>query len=171
MALPTLAFAFWYLPNGLVWGAIALLCFWAWRRTRARSHLVACAGAGWLAQYYALATFELCLFGSEHYGLAAVVGSVTFGIGFYLGVERLVFHDVRRVALAIRAKFGPKRAPAAPPAPSPLLSKPAATAAPRPSSPTPSSPTPSPSPAVAASSPILPTAAVAERRAPALQAR
>ena len=106
MTLSPLAFSFWYLPSGLLWVAVAALNFWVWRRSKSNSHLIMLLGSGWLAQYYVLATFEICLIGAANYGLAVVLGSLLFAIGFYLSVKPLVADDVARLTHGLRSKLG-----------------------------------------------------------------
>jgi hypothetical protein len=121
------AFSFWYLPSGFLWAFLAALNFWVWRRSKSSGHLVMLLGGAWLAQYYVLAAFEICLIGSANYALSVVLGSLLFAIGFYVSVKPLVADDLARVRQWMRGKMGrPNTAASAPPA------APAPAAAPRP---------------------------------------
>lgn len=125
MPLPVLAFSFWYLPSGLLLAFVAALCFWVWRRTKSSGHLLMLIGTAWLAQYYVLAAFEMCVLGVSNYALSVVIGSLLFAIGFYVSVKPLVADDLARVTRWIRSRLGRNAAlsapAAAPPAPTPFF--------------------------------------------------
>lgn len=113
------AFSFWYLPSGLLWAFLAALNFWVWRRSKSSGHLVMLLGGAWLAQYYVLAAFEICLIGAANYALAVVFGSLLFAIGFYVSVKPLVSDDLARARHWLGGKVGrPGAATSSAPSPS-----------------------------------------------------
>lgn len=124
MSSTLVAFSFWYLPSGFVWAFLAVLNFWVWRRSKSSGHLVMLLGAAWLAQYYVLATFDFCLFGLSNCGLAVLLGSLLFAVGFYLSVKPLVADDFARARRWILTKFGKSAVASAPGEAAPSTARP-----------------------------------------------